>query len=80
MEKKEFIGKEVRRQGERKYIGATFRRECRKENKEIIKEITELATNEAVIIAGDYNVETWKEVGCVVYKEKERCLKDKVKK
>lgn len=65
--KKEFIGKEVRRQGERKFIGATFIRECRKENKEIIKEITELAKNKAVIIGGDYNVRTWEEVRCVVY-------------
>lgn len=37
---------------------------------DIIKEITELAKTEAVIIEGDHNTRTWEEVRYVVQRER----------
>lgn len=39
---REFIGKEVKRQGGRMYVGATYMRECRKENREMMEDIMEI--------------------------------------
>lgn len=76
---REFIDKEVKRQGGRMYVGVTYMRLCRKENREMMKDIMEIARNEAVIIGGDYNAKTGEEVGCTLYKEKGRSSKDKVR-
>lgn len=52
-------------------------RESRKENREMMEEITELARNEVVIIGRDYNVKTKEEVGSEIYK-KEKDARRKV--
>lgn len=75
---KEFIDREVRKkQGRKMYVGVTYMRESRKENREMMEEITELARNEVVIIGRDYNVKTKEEVGSEIYK-KEKGARRKV--
>lgn len=75
---KEFLGKEVRRKGKRMYVGVTYMRECRKENREMMEKMMELARSEVIIFGGDYNARTGEEMGCELYKEKRRRSKDKV--
>ena len=73
----EFVGREICRKGERIYVGVTYMREYRKENREMMKKMIEEAKNEAIIVGGDYNARTGEKVGCEMTEEKGRKSKDK---